>query len=187
MTFGDGSQEVIQTDDSWEALNASDAIPDGANVGTGYYYAPAEYINAHEYPFGFSEPGFDSRSWSGVVVKEKIDESELTGQPSQNLTEVRIFPEKVVDKGDGAYFIDFGHSVTGGIRIDIDSPTERELEIRLGEELVDSETVRYKMRTGNTYRETWKVKKANKRCSIGATASFAMRKCTGCPRSGQRR
>ena len=158
VKFGDGSQEVVQTDDSWEALNASDAIPDGGNVGTGYYYAPAEYINAHEYPFGFSEPGFDSRSWSGVVVKEKIDESELTGQPSQNLTEVRIFPEKVVDKGDGAYFIDFGHSVTGGIRIDIDSPTERELEIRLGEELVDSETVRYKMRTGNTYRETWKVK-----------------------------
>lgn len=158
VTYVDGSKQVIKTDNTWESLNAHQAIRDGGNAGTGYYYAPSEYINSIEYPHGFSKPDFDSSSWSKVLVKAVIPKGQLTGQPSQNLEEVVVTPQKVVDKGNGRYFIDFGHSVTGGIKLAINSSTEKEVEIRLGEELSAPETVRYNMRTGNNYREIWNLK-----------------------------
>jgi alpha-L-rhamnosidase len=158
VTYKDGSKQVIKTDETWETLNAHKAIRDAGSVGTGYYYAPSENINSVEYPHGFSTPDFDSSAWSKVLVKTAIPKGQLTGQPSQNLEEVAVTPQKVVDKGNGRYFIDFGHTVTGSIRLTIDSPEEKEVEIRLGEELTAADTVRYNMRTGNNYREIWKLK-----------------------------
>jgi alpha-L-rhamnosidase len=159
ITYSDGTTDIIKTDNSWKGLNGSKALPAAGSIGTGYYAVPQENIQAASYPFGYSKPGFDDSHWSPVETKNAIPK--LTALPTLNLQEETVKPVKIIDKGDGHYFLDFGQTVVGGIRLSVNGQKGQQVEIRLGEELQSPDTVRYQMRTGNTYKDVWTLREGS--------------------------
>lgn len=155
--YKDGTKERIQSDSSWKSMSGSRAYGDGGNSGTSYFYAPRENINANYYPYGWNDVGFNDDSWTNSLEKPAI--TRLQASAARN-TEMHIVePVKIVDKGNGNYFIDFGKAVTAGIRLNVEASAGQQVELRMGEELSGPNTVRYNMRTGNNYQEVWTLKK----------------------------
>ncbi len=152
--FADGTRQTVNSDGSWKALDGTGIYVDGGNAGhDAYYHAPREFINGPEYPFGWKESGFDDDKWSRAVEKEPI--RNLNASSQHNEQQFSIEPVRVIEKGDGRYFIDFGRSLIGGFRLHVDGDAGREVDIRLGQELLRPQTVRYEKRTGNTFQEVW--------------------------------
>ncbi len=155
IVYVNGDRQIIATNtDDWEARSGSDLYLDVGNAGhDSYYYAPREYLRADRWPHGFSSPGFDSSNWNAPVAKPSIEG--LTGMPTRNLERETREPVTVNEIGPGAYRLDFGRTVVGGLRINVNGSQGDEVDIRLGEELNSNGTVRYQMRTGNHYRDRW--------------------------------
>lgn len=65
-----------------------------------------------------------------------------------------IAPQRIEKLGDGHYLIDFGREAIGGLRL-AGPAAGGAVEVRLGEELLQPDRVRYQMRTGNCYQERW--------------------------------
>ncbi len=154
VVFEDGSCQMITSNRQWKALDGDEVYCDQGNSGHGsYFYAPREGLDARRYPFGWNKPGYDDTDWTHADEKETI--GNLRASAVDNTERHLVLPHNVVDKGNGRYFIDFGRAVVGGIRLDIEGTAGHEVEIRLGEELSATQTVRHNMRTGNTYQEVW--------------------------------
>ena len=153
ITYTDGTSDVIKTDSTWKVLDGTYAYGDnGTSVGTNYYTAMAENINANYYPYGWDLAAFDDDAWAAPAVKGAI--TGLSPAAVDPVGEYEVSPATIVEKSKGNYFIDLGKEITGGISLeftDIEEPAE--LEVRYGEELSGENTVRYSMRTGNVYRE----------------------------------
>lgn len=155
IQFADGTSKTITSDASWQALDGDNIYVDGGNAGHGaYYHAPREFINALNYPFGWKESGFDDAGWSEAMERDALENLKPSAQ--HNEQQYLVEPERVVEREPGHYFLDFGRSVIAGFRLaDIEGESGQEVDIRLGQELLGPQTVRYEMRTGNTYQEVW--------------------------------
>jgi hypothetical protein len=155
--YADGTRQTFVTGRDWRALPGTAVYPPGGSTGTSYYTTPVENLQATKYPFGFAEPGFDDSAWSAPVVKAPMDR--LTATTTANVAERLEAPARVVEKAPGHYFVDFGRTWAGGVRLDLEGTAGQRVEIRYGEELTDAattaNTVRWQMRTGNTYRDTY--------------------------------
>lgn len=161
ITYADGASETIATDSAWKVLDGTAAYgDDGTSIGTGYYTAMAENIDANHYPYGWDLPGYDDSSWTAPGIKNAIPNLAPSGVDP--VGEYEVIPAKIQKKAAGHYFIDLGKEIIGGIRLafaDIDAPAE--LEMRYGEELAAENTVMYEMRTGNRYLERFVLKKGS--------------------------
>ncbi|MFB8386701.1 family 78 glycoside hydrolase catalytic domain [Microbacterium sp. NPDC055910] len=155
VEYQDGTRQVFDTGRDWTSRGGSDVYPSGGSIGTSYFRAPVENLDARVYPFGFAEPGFDDSSWSRAAARSTLPN--LAPSTTENLAEEFHAPERIVEKGPGHYFIDFGRSWLGGVRLQLDGAAGTRVEIRYGEELTDrtttANTVRWQMRTGNNYRD----------------------------------
>ncbi len=157
VLYTDGDSDLITSSKDWKAFDGNAAIVDQGNSGHGsYQYTPREGINANYYPFGWNEVGFDDSAWHNAVEKEPIDN--LLASNTRNTQLFPTAPISVVEKDSNHYFIDFGRNLLGGIRLDVVGKAGQEIEVRLGEELLEPETVRWEMRTTNTYHEVWTLK-----------------------------
>ncbi len=154
--YTDGSRQTIVTDESWRVLPADSIYRDQGNAGfASYFYAPREGIDARHYPFGWKRVDFNDASWSAAGRRNPIPG--LQASATRNTESHTAHPRTFVKKGEGHFFVDFGHSALAGIRLKVRGSDGHTVEMRVGEELSAPETVA-KMRTGNTYDESWTLK-----------------------------
>lgn len=154
IVYTDGERQRIATNTSdWQARSGADLYLNAGNAGTGYYWAPREYLRADRWPHGFDHANFDASTWSEPVARDAV--SGLTGLGTRNLKEEVRKPVAIESIGSGAYRLDFGRNVVGGLRLNVSGERGQEIDIRLGEELNADGSVRYRMRTRNHYRDRW--------------------------------
>jgi len=154
VVYANGERQRIATNPAdWQALSGSQLFRDAGNSGSNHFFAPREFLRSDLWPHGFDRPGFDADGWSSPVEREAL--TGLTGLGTRNLKEETRKPVRVEPIGRGAYRLDFGRNVVGGLRMTVNGTKGREIDLRMGEELNDDGSVRFLMRTGNHYRDRW--------------------------------
>lgn len=156
VEYSDGSRQTFGTDESWAALNGNAVFPAAGSIGTSYFTAPKENLQAAEYPTGFDRPGFDDSTWQQAAAKPAY--TNLQATPTDKVGQQLRLPVEVVEKAPGHYFIDYGRSWMGGLSLDVNGSAGQVLDVRFGEELSAPQTVRYTMRTGNNYQDRWTLR-----------------------------
>lgn len=152
VTYTDGTSDIVGTGADWKATHGTLAFPDAGSIGTSYFTAPKENLDARQYPFGYDRNGFDDSTWEPAVVRPGIAKLEST--PMGKVQEQLHDPVKIVDKGNGNYFVDFGRTWIGGVSYDIADGTAGDtVDLRFGETTSAENTVRWSMNTGNQYRD----------------------------------
>jgi alpha-L-rhamnosidase len=153
IEYVDGSRQTFGTGDAWTSLPGSTVFPSAGSIGTSYFTAPKENLQAAAYPFGFDSPGFDDSAWQPATPKAPYDA--LVATPTDKVAQRLELPVEVVEKAPGHYFVDYGRSWVGGVSLDLDGTAGQVVDLRFGEELSAPQTVRYAMRTGNNYQDRW--------------------------------
>jgi len=151
VRYTDGSTQTVGTGPDWTAESGAAVWPSAKSIGTSYWSAPQEDITMSAYPDGFGTSGFDDSSWSAATVKSPF--ADLRPTPFAKVAEQRRAPVKITDKGNGNYLVDFGQTWQGGVHLTLTGAAGRQVTLRYGEELSDPSTVRYQLRTGNTYQD----------------------------------
>ncbi|WP_435771480.1 family 78 glycoside hydrolase catalytic domain [Nocardioides sp. SYSU DS0651] len=153
VEYTDGSQQTFGTGEDWTTLPGSTVYPAAGSIGTGYFTAPKENVQAASYPTGFDAPGFDDGQWQRPALKAPYDE--LVATPTDKVAQRLEQPVEVVEKAPGHYFVDYGRSWVGGVSLDLEGTAGQVVELRFGEELWGPQEVRSNMRTGNQYQDRW--------------------------------
>jgi alpha-L-rhamnosidase len=162
VIYEDGTTEIIATDDSWKVLDASNAFPyqgdvhqDMAKFWVGFRY-PNENINANYLPVGFDDVKFDDSSWESSATQQPI--AHLSGYPASNLEQIDIQPVSVKKLGKGSFILDYGVTVVGGLKIDIDLKKPTALNMKMGEVLNDEGHVKWQTAALIDHNDTWQLK-----------------------------
>ena len=160
--YQDGSKKIIANSDrdyqNCLSLSADQIFRKDNSIGTSYYVAHANNIDATKYPFGFSEYQFDDSSWLACVKGEDLrDKYILLPSLCSNVIKNRDTNPLIKNKSD-SIFIDLKKEIVGGFYLEVESDGEQDIEIRYGEQLKEDGSVRYLMATSNRYVETWKLK-----------------------------
>jgi alpha-L-rhamnosidase len=156
IVYSDGERQRIGTNATdWQARSGADLFLHAGYAATDFYWTPREYLRADRWPDGFDRPDFDAVDWGMPVQRRAL--SGLTGLGTRNLKEEIRKPISVASIGRGAYQLDFGRNVVGGLRLNITGKKRQHIDIRLGEERNANGSVRYRMRTGNHYRDRWTI------------------------------
>ncbi len=138
----------------WQAADAEAVFRPSASIGTGYYYAPAENLDAEAVSALCWEPAAPACLPEGYLVQP---------YPAESVKRYEI-PAREIRAADGGtgMLLDFGKEFIGGVGLEIDAPEAAEITVRCGEEL-ENGAVKYQMRTGNCYAETWRLRKGKNR------------------------
>ncbi len=166
LFYCDGSKEIVLNSgrdaETFFALDGHDSFGvDGSSIGTPYFFAAPENIDATKYPYGFAAVGFDAAAWTPVHLTGDLEiehERLLAPYPGDAVNRYAQGIASLEDLGNGHYFIDLGQEVIGGLRLTLDSVSEHTITLHFGEELNDDGTVKCPMRTGNRYLERWTIK-----------------------------
>ncbi|QYJ03013.1 glycoside hydrolase family 78 protein [Nocardioides panacisoli] len=153
VEYADGSQQTFGTGEEWSSMAGGEVYPWAGSIGTNYFTAPKEDLQAAAYPVGFDEPGFDDTGWTAATPQSAYDD--LVATPTDKVGQRLEYPAEVVEKEPGRYFIDYGRTWIGGVRLALDGEAGQEVELRFGEELWGPQEVRSNMRTGNQYQDHW--------------------------------
>lgn len=109
LTYSDGSTEVVQTDDTWQA-RPSAIMYDGIFQG--------ELYDARMETPGWATTDAPREGWDQAKVVSGPDGAVMSAQtsPSDKVTEV-LQPVKFKAVGEKAYEVDFGKEISGWIRL----------------------------------------------------------------------
>lgn len=122
ITYKDGSEEIIVSDDSWKA-SKSPILMDMIYYG--------EHYDARQEQPGWSKPGFDDSKWEAVVLR-KAPEGKLvahTARPDKVMEQLK--PVKIEKLPNGNIYVDFGVEVSGWLRLkDVKGPAGHKIEIK---------------------------------------------------------
>ena len=128
VTTADGTTTVV-TDRSWRSAP-------GPLTRSSLY--DGETYDARLHPVGWSSPGFDDSSWSGVV-EHPFDPSVLAapdGPPVRCVEE--LAPVSVTPTGPGSYLLDYGQNHSGRPRLRVPAaPAGTVVRVRHAEVLQD--------------------------------------------------
>ena len=122
ITYADGSEEVIVTDDSWKASRS----PILMNM---VYYG--EHYDARKEQQGWCSSGFDDLSWETVALR-KAPEGKLVAHTAypDRVTE-RLEPVSIEKLGEGRFFVDFGVEISGWVRLNgVEGPEGHKIEMK---------------------------------------------------------
>lgn len=162
--YTDGSKEIVLNSgrdaDQFLALDGQHAFGPNQSIGTNYFVAEAENINAMRYPFGFDRAGFSCADWTPARLRDDIRAAEdhsrqLSPYPGNAVNRFPMDVALVEKWGEGHYFIDLGREVIGGLRLTLTADDIHTIRLCFGEELNADGSVRYRMRTSNVYEEFW--------------------------------
>jgi len=187
LYYEDGTREILLNTGSdymdWKVLDGTNAFGDnGTSIGTGYFTAAAENINAAVFPYGWDQVGYDDSAWSVPVRGGNIVGSyTLEPYTADNVKRHLVDSVNVVDKGNRNYFIDLGKEIVGGVYLDIDSPSAGKITVAVGEELSADNTVKYNMRTGNNFIEYWTLKTGSQVIQNIGMKTFRYIEISNCP------
>jgi alpha-L-rhamnosidase len=157
VQYKDGSTQVWGSGPNWQAMDGGGVYPWAGSIGTVYYSAPVEDLNAEQYPFGFDTPSFQpGTGWADAAVKPAI--TGLVPTQTGNVRLVDHKPVKITDLGSGDYLLDFGTTQVGGLRLSLDGTAGQQVTIQDGEVLSSPTSVQYHLNTGNVYSDTWTLR-----------------------------
>lgn len=162
--YKDGSKTVLDNsgcENSWKSLGGDECFGIDNSIGTGYYLAHANNIDATIYPFEFAQTGFDETAWKFPFIMGDIS-ADVILKPA-SYSNVKRFESshdkiRVSTNGKDSYVIDLGTEIIGGIKIDITTERPATIKLYYGEQLNADGSVKYQMLTHNSYEETWKLK-----------------------------
>jgi len=126
ITFTDGSESLILTDDSWKSNN------DGAIRMNDIYNG--ETYDATRKLTGWNLPGYDDAKWKSVrtgLYNNNIIASE--GAAIKKIEEIK--PVKVFRSPKGALLADMGQNMVGWVRLKVTGPKGTAIKIRHAEVL----------------------------------------------------
>lgn len=130
VQYADGSVERIVTDESWRAAAGpilSSSIYDGET-----YDARLEHS-------GWTLPGFDDSSWSGVrIVEWNLNELETPLGPPVRRIE-KVAPISVHQSPSGKTIVDFGQNLVGRLSIKVEGLAGHTVTLRHAEALENGE------------------------------------------------
>ena len=163
ISFSDGKQFLIRSDNSWKIFDAdqvynhyTSSSDNNGEIGPGEL---AEHIDGTKYPDGWLKTDYNDINWEKAQTYGKcLEQYEIYDGVNYKLDKLK--PQSVKKLGEGHFLVDFGQELIAGIKLG-SSGFLGKVEIRLGEELYSNGRVRYKMRTGNHYQETWIFAKGN--------------------------
>lgn len=142
---------ILCTDSHWKYKIAREFS--GETIG--YDTQFLENIDSRLKDYGWKDDVYEDNNWDYVSVNE-YDDHKLVLQPTPALQIYEVKPQKIIKKGEGHYFIDFGRELVGQLKMEAKGEPGQVVEIRCGEELnEDGSTVRFEMRCNCTYREFW--------------------------------
>ncbi|MDP3889821.1 family 78 glycoside hydrolase catalytic domain [Nocardioides sp.] len=182
IAYTDGTREVLGTDGTWQTLNGDETFPWVGSIGTSYYQAPKENLDARTFPEGFAEPGYTATGWAPAVVKPAL--TNLRAAPMDKVQEQYHEPQRIVEKAPGHYFIDFGRTWVGGLRYDVAAgQAGSTIDVRFGETTVDgdSTTVRYNLHAGNSYQDVYTQRAGSQRFETFGMRVFRYVEVIGAP------
>lgn len=151
--FADGSVRHYGTGPGWRALRRT-VYDDAPSIGTQYFDAPGERVDAGRFPRGFSTATYDDGDWVAPVMRPRF--ADTVAAASDAMVERDVTPVSMRITEAGHLVVDFGRTVMGGIRLEVDADSPVNLTVRYGEELEPDGSVRYAMRTGNVYEDRWR-------------------------------
>jgi alpha-L-rhamnosidase len=126
VTYKDGSQQVVASDENWKAATGPILSSDIYNGET--YDARLERT-------GWSEGAYDDKDWSGVtpVDAPKAKLVAPAGPPVRAIEEIK--PIKVIKTPDGDTVLDMGQNMVGWVRLQVTAPAGTTITLRHAEVL----------------------------------------------------
>src|SRR6185503_15764721 len=158
VQYLDGSSERIVTDENWRAAT-------GPILLSGIY--DGETYDARLEHSGWTLPGFDDSTWSGVrSVEWNMHALEAPLGPPVRRIE-KVAPVSVHQSSSGKTIVDFGQNLVGRLSIKVKGPAGHTITLRHAEVLENGElgtrplrfaeaTDRYTLKGGET--ETWEAR-----------------------------
>lgn len=156
VTYTDGSRTTVSSGAHWKARRQAGLLSARGSISRGVYNAPLEFWDLRNEPLGWTRPGFDDSGWLTPVVCSAI--YPLVPAAIEPVRLHEIIPSSVTKVADGRWLIDLGREIVGGLTLDVIGTAGDTVEVRLGEELNSDGSVRYQLRTGDTYREIWTLR-----------------------------
>ncbi|WIB63522.1 family 78 glycoside hydrolase catalytic domain [Curtobacterium sp. MCBD17_040] len=157
--YTDGTETRVGTGPTWRVRTGTGVFPAAGSVGTSYYAAPVEDIDARQYPSGFDTVGFDDHAWTLAQARSAFATSTLTPTPTATMVQEDDAPTTITRLGTGHYLLDFGQTRIGGLRLAMTSPDTRTVDIRYGEVLASGGgSVQYQTTAGNKWEDRWTLK-----------------------------
>ncbi len=158
----------------WQVLDGDAIYGHSTSIGTHYFTAHACHIDTHLYPFGYAEAGFSPLAtvdtvdahrphWKSPCRIGRIGGGMLLC-PAETEPVRRYEADTetltVTDLPNGDRLIDLGAEIIGGLHLAVDLPTDCTVTLSYGEQRTDGDdcAVKYRMNTGNCYREVWTLK-----------------------------
>jgi len=126
ITFKDGTQQIVGTDDQWKSATGPVLASDIYNGET--YDARLEQT-------GWNGAGFGDRNWKSVIVLEapKANLVAPVGPPVKAIEE--ITPVKVLKTPTGETVIDMGQNMVGWVKFRVTAPAGTTITLRHAEVL----------------------------------------------------
>ncbi len=187
IRHADGTCAAVVSDSSWRQLPGNDIYSPVCWSRPGISFSkgsagPGEYpenIDGGKFPHGWLKSGFDDSAWEPAREQAPGDAYPVEPPEAPNCEFTRIPPREVVRLSDGRIRIDFGVHLFGSI--ELTSPAAGLVELRLGEELLESGGVRFQMRTGNCYQEGWRFPEGGAKLAHFGLRSFRYAELVGWP------
>ncbi len=178
-------REVFSTADpsSWKTLAGNTVFRPNQSVGTNYYRATAENLDATVYPLGFETAEFSPEGWYAALAAGGL-ESVYTVKPSVTSPVRRLEltgEQTTVEKVGADYVIDLGQEIVGSFRLTVNVSETCEIELFFGERLNEDGTVKYQMNTGNVYYEKWKLREGEQTLENFDLLCYRYVQIAGCP------
>jgi alpha-L-rhamnosidase len=144
---------ILCTDSTWKYSLAGEYV--GKEI-FGYETQYAEDIDSRLKVAGWKEQDFNDLLWKNACVKHS-DDHQLVLQETPHLDVYEIKPTVTKQLGEGHYLLDFGHEITGQLKVRACGKSGQIVEIMCGEELEEGkeDNVRCNMRCNCNYRERW--------------------------------
>jgi len=127
ITFTDGSEQTIITDNSWKGTQDGPVTADGIYDGERY--------DARKELKGWSNAGFDDSQWKPVAVTDAGKENLVAVQsvPVRKIQELK--PVRIFKTPKGLLVADFGQNMVGWIRLKVNGSAGTTVTIRHAEVL----------------------------------------------------
>jgi alpha-L-rhamnosidase len=111
LTFADGTESWIVTDESWKSFN------DGAIQMSDIYNG--ETYDARKKVTGWNLPGFDDNRWINVNIGKYSNNNIVAseGSPVRKIQEIK--PVKIIRTPKGSLVVDMGQNMVGWVRLKV--------------------------------------------------------------------
>lgn len=118
------------------------------DIGPGEFF---EHLDGTYYPDNWQNADFDDSAWEEPVI---VSGDFNTVPASYNLVTTFVHPQKLYKTAENAWIADFGEESIASFIL-TGPENGGEIEVRLAEELIDREHVRFQLRCTVCYQENW--------------------------------